>query len=195
MTQASTPPQAKLTFEDYLTYDDGTDNRYELVEGDLVELPPESGLNVEIANLLFVAFIQFLSPRLVRLFSCELQVDGSVKNRYPDLAILRPEHLSLTRQRSTITLDMPTPVLVVEVVSPGKTNRERDYVEKRKQYAARGIPEYWIVDPQQSVVIVLQLEARTYGEAGQFRGCDRIISPGFPELNLTAAQLLDPSAL
>ncbi len=41
MTQ-TTKTQKLLTFEEYLTYDDGTDTRYELVDGELVEMPPES---------------------------------------------------------------------------------------------------------------------------------------------------------
>ena len=41
-----------------------------------------------------------------------------------------------------------------------KENRKRDYLEKRKQYAARGIPEYWIVDPDDAVVIVLKLAGK-----------------------------------
>ncbi len=87
---------------------------------------------------------------------------------------------------------MPPPQLVVEVVSPGKANQQRDYVEKREQYATRGIPEYWIVDPHAAVVIVLKLESNNYIEVGQFRGCDRILSPTFPALDLTAEQVLNP---
>ena len=186
----ATRPTRKLTFDEYLNYDDGTDNRYELTNGELVALPPESGLNIEIANLLFAALIRFLSPRLVRVFSCEIQVSGAVKNRFPDLVVLREEHLQLTRQRSTITLDMPPPLLVVEVVSPGKANRDRDYVEKRAQYEARGIPEYWIIDPEKQAIAVLQLEAGAYVEAGQFKGAERILSQVFPSLELTAAEIL-----
>jgi Uma2 family endonuclease len=53
--------------------------------------------------------------------------------------ILAEEHLELTRRRLTVTREMPAPRLVVEVVSARKKNRERDLVDKRKQYAERGI--------------------------------------------------------
>jgi Uma2 family endonuclease len=43
------------------------------------------------------------------------------------------------------------------VVSPGKANEDRDYRYKRSEYAARGIAEYWIVDPAQARVTVLTL--------------------------------------
>ena len=194
---AQTVARSKLTFEEYLSYDDGTDNRYELVDGELIALPPESGENHFIAFWLSVYFTKLVEPRRVRPHNCEIQVpvlkSGQSQNRYPDLVVLREEHIELTRTRLTITLEMPPPGLVAEVVSLGKVNRERDYIAKREQYAARGIPEYWIADPRDQVFIVLRLEAGVYVEVGRFQGSDRIISPGFPGLELTAEQILNPS--
>jgi Putative restriction endonuclease len=66
-------------------------------------------------------------------------------------------------------LDMPAPVLVMEVVSPDQTNRERDYEDKRAQYQDLGV----------------------YQEA-RFQGSDRIISPTFPTFALTAEHVLNP---
>jgi Uma2 family endonuclease len=84
---------------------------------------------------------------------------------------------------------MPSPTLVVEVVSPGKINEDRDYLYKRSEYAARGIPEYWIVDPIKERVTILILADRLYEEV-VFQSSDRLISDTFPELALTAAQVL-----
>ena len=49
---------------------------------------------------------------------------------------------------------MPPPALVIEVVSPGQTNRDRDYRYKHTEYAARAIAEYWIVDPETRQITV-----------------------------------------
>lgn len=185
----------KLTFEEYLAYEDDTDNRYELIEGELVPLPPESGLNSFIAFLLAIYFVnqKFVSPTLIRNGGCEVQVpvlqSGDAANRYPDLVIFREEHWQLTQKRLTITLDMLPPKVVMEVVSPGITGRDRDYVRKRAQYAAREIPEYWIIDPQEQTVAILWLVEGEYVET-IFRGKARIISQTFPELKLTAEQVL-----
>ena len=43
----------KLTFEEYLTYEDDTDNRYELIDGELVTLPPESEPNTAVSSISF----------------------------------------------------------------------------------------------------------------------------------------------
>ena len=45
-----------LSFEEYLSYDDGTDYLYELFNGELIAVPPESGFNVQIATFLLVKF-------------------------------------------------------------------------------------------------------------------------------------------
>jgi len=81
--------------------------------------------------------------------------------------------------------------LVMEVVSPGQTNRDRDYEDKRAQYQARGISEYWLLDPEQQIVMVLSLVDGVYQEA-IFQGSDRIISPLFSMFALTAEQVLNP---
>lgn len=91
-------------------------------------------------------------------------------------------------QRGTITRDMPPPELVIEIVSPGKNNKERDYRYKRSKYAARGIPEYWIVDPEQGKVTVFTLVSGFY-EMAEYTG-NMPIQSRFEELQLTAEQVL-----
>ncbi|MBW4537893.1 MAG: Uma2 family endonuclease [Myxacorys chilensis ATA2-1-KO14] len=183
------------TFEEYLTYDDADNSRYELIDGELVELPPESEPNDWIALNLRDVLIQLVNRRLVRLHNCEIQVPvlkkGDAQNRYPDLVVLREEHLALTQKRLTIKLDMPPPQLVMEVVSPGRQNRERDYERKRDQYCRIGIPEYWIINPEQKTVLVLTLEGDVYVEVGQFRGNSPIISPLFSNLAIAPEQVFE----
>ncbi len=112
-------------------------------------------------------------------------------NRFPDTVVIGEVHRSLTQKRMTITLEMP-PRFVLEVVSSGQKNSERDYVRKRAQYAAVGIPEYVeyvIIDPQTKTVTVLVIEEEGYRELGCYAGEQQIVSPTFPALALTADQL------
>ena len=181
-------PQLKQRFqrfEDYLSFDDGTDKLYELFNGELIEVPPESGLNVEIANFLFATLLPIVGYRRLRGHGLELEVRGEPRNRYPDLTIIQEEHIEQLKPRNTIRLSMAPPVLVVEIVSPGEIQRNRDYVAKRSQYQDLGIPEYWIVDPQDGTILVLELNDSVYVEMAIFRGDDSIYSPQFGPLNLT----------
>ena len=181
------------SFEDYLAYDNGTEHLYELFNGELIAVPPESGQNVQIANRLFLVFALLLGTDQVRGHGLEVEVRGEPKNRYPDLTIIRPEHVLLLAQRNTIRLSMPPPLLVVEVVSPGELQWERDYIAKRAQYEDLSIPEYWIINPEDQTVLVLALESQKYLPGGTFRESQRIISRQFPGLALTAAQLFSAS--
>ncbi|MEG4276361.1 Uma2 family endonuclease [Microcoleus sp. MON1_C1] len=186
----------KLTFDEYLNYSNDTDQRYELIDGELIALPPESEPNNFIANYLFfyLASSGLVPLRLIKTHNCEVQVavlrSGDAANRYPDLIILEPEHIPLTANRLTITFDMLPPRFVVEVVSRGRLGRDRDYDRKRAQYAARGIAEYWVIAPIEQVVTVLRLENGQYVEVGVFRDGEAIVSPMFPQLSLTVQQIL-----
>ncbi len=177
------------TFEEYLAYDDNSEKLYELFNGELIEIPPEPGYNVEIANRLFILFALMLGSDRVRGHGLELEVRGEPKNRYPDLTIIREEHIQQLAKRNTIRLSMSPPLLVVEVVSPGEIQRDRDYIAKRVQYQDRGIPEYWIVDPQTETLLILALQGTTYSEARTFSGDDCVLSPEFGDLDFNVSQL------
>jgi Uma2 family endonuclease len=181
----------RFTLVEYLAYDDGTDRRYELVNGELVEMPSESDLNNAIAIFLLLTFAQVVPGQLLRR-GTEVAVSGARATvRVPDLLILSEELEAALAgaNRSTVMMEMPPPVLAVEIVSAGKENEDRDYRYKRSEYGARGIAEYWIVDPSQAQVTVLTLVDGLYEEA-VFQGDNCLVSSTFPTLGLTAKQVL-----
>jgi Uma2 family endonuclease len=188
------------SFDQYLAWSNDPSNAvegcYELIDGELVGLPTESGLNDGIANYLFLMLVTAGVPfQLVRPGKCEIQVPvlqpGDAANRIPDLVVLREEHLPLIQKRLTITVDMPPPMMVVEVVSPEKKQRDRDYINKLAQYEAIAIPTYWIVDPEQNKITVFQLERSRYQSLGEFRNTDLVPCPSIPSLSLSAHQILN----
>ena len=184
----------QMTFDEYLSLELDLPGRCEFIEGELVELPPESGLNDAIANYLFLLLVNAGMPfQLVRPGKCEIEVPvlkpKQPRNRYPDLVILKPEHIELVQKRLTIRYDMPAPALVVEVVSPGDKNIKRDYQDKLQQYERRGIPEYWLIDPKQQAILVFKLQLDKYVEVGTFRDQDLIVSDVLP-IKLSVEQIL-----
>lgn len=181
----------RMTFEEYLRYDDGTDKRYEFVDGELIEMPPESPLNSRIARFLLAILLERFSEDLVCYKDTEIAVSGSqVQTWLPDLMVLSEETATIlnSTSRGTIALEMPPPELIIEVVSPGKINEERDYRFKRSEYAARGVSEYWVIDPEASKVTVFTLEAGFYEEAVYTE--EMRINSRFEVLQLTAEQVL-----
>ena len=184
------------SFEAYLTAaeSDLPEGRCEYWDGELVPVMTESIGNDDIANYLYLLLIQMgIYRKLLRPGKVEVEVIGKPKTRFPDLTVLDEVHLTLLEKRATITRKMPPPRLVVEVVSPGdesEDNYTRDYLDKRDQYAAIAIPEYWIVDPDRAWIMVGILISGAY-QFETFTDNQTIVSPTFPELKLTAAIVLN----
>ncbi|MFM7448544.1 MAG: Uma2 family endonuclease [Leptolyngbyaceae cyanobacterium] len=195
MTQAA---RERMTFQEYASLDAEDwvrlglpEGRCEFWDGELIEVPSESEPNDFIARyLLFMLASKGVIPlELIAIHTCEIEVPGRPRTRYPDLVILREEHLGLTQRRLLITLTMPAPRLVAEVVSPGNENRRRDYEAKRRQYQDRGIPEYWLLDRDSETIEVLQLKDGQYNLFRRFQGDQQVQSPTFPSLGFTAEQV------
>ena len=118
----------------------------------------------------------------------------------PDVAVVNRYELTnemLWSEQSILTLGSSIK-FVAEVVS---SNWQNDYSRKVEDYAVLGIPEYWIADyaglggtrhigkPKQPTLSVCTLVDGEY-EIQQLRGSQTIISPTFPDLKLTAEQVL-----
>ena len=93
----------------------------------------------------------------------------------------------MLNRAAVIGLDELPPLLVVEVVSP--LTKSDDYRSKRTEYGLLGIPEYWIVDPLAKKVTLCVVDNLFY-DSSEFSGEEITQSPTFPNLELTAAQVL-----
>jgi Uma2 family endonuclease len=193
MTQAA----RKLNFEEYLTLDAEDwvqlglpEGRCEFVDGEVVQLPSEDRINAKIALFLLTRLATVFPKDQLCCKDTEIQVSSSkARTRVPDFMLLSAELAAVLGDgRSTITLDMSPPDLIVEVVSPGSTNENRDYNLKRSEYAARRVPEYWAIDPEGDKVTVFSLVNRFYEEA-VYTG-EMTIQSRFEVLQLTAEQVL-----
>lgn len=183
-----------MTLEEYLEYDDSSDARYELEAGVLVEMGSESPINSTIAMFLVNCFLQLGIAYYQIAIGHQIAVNSTQATaRQPDLIVHTEASATAILSGTRLLLsEMPAPALVVEIVSSSDTDkksRDRDYHDKRHEYAERGIPEYWIIDPAAAVVLVLNLSGQAYQEHA-FREQQQLISATFPALTLTAAQIL-----
>ena len=179
----------------------GDCDRYELIDGELIEMEP-TGPHEEVAAFLGrklnVAIEQQDEPFLIP-YRCSIDILGTATAFRPDLIVLDQRHLPyepLWRQEPVITLGTSIK-LVVEIVS---TNWQNDYARKAEDYALFGVSEFWIVDylrlggrdyigtPKQPTLTLCTLQGNRY-QRQLFRNDDRITSPLFPTLKLTANQV------
>jgi Uma2 family endonuclease len=187
----------RMTLKEFLTYDDGTNTRYELVDGVLSEMSLGTGKHgraiYRLAKCLETAAKNLGTDWLAIQGLVGIETDVPGKNdhvRIPDITMLPEPQWDAIGNRpgsATIFQDEPAPIVVVEVLSP--STKSIDLKEKRTEYIKRGIPEYWIVDPAREWVMVGTLTDGAY-QFQTFKGSDAIVSATFPELNLTAAIVL-----
>ena len=182
----------------------GGDNRYELIDGEVFNLEP-TGQHEEVAALITakicVQIDQLSLPWFVLQRGLFRPSNVSITAFRPDVMVVDRTEVakeSLWQEQSIITMGSSIK-FVAEVVS---SNWQNDYARKVEDYAALGIPEYWIADylglggirhigkPKQPTLSICTLVDGEY-EINLFRGNDAIVSPTFPNLNLTAEQILN----
>ena len=185
----------RLTFAEYLKYNDGTDKRYELVNGELIPMSLGIGQHGEIADFLNNEFRDEIK-RMNQPWVSKQMVVGIRSprggrwdtSRIPDVMVLSLEQWrTLQAREAVIEFNESPPLLVVEVVS--ESTKTVDYRAKRGEYSVLDIPEYWIVDPLLSKVTIFMLNEEWY-EPVEFVSVDIIQSPLFPNLHLTVEQIL-----
>lgn len=161
------PIQGHWSEGDFLEATQSTNRMAELVDGFLEVLPMPTLAHQLIVHWICEVFKQFaLTHKLGIVASAPLRVRMKAGNiREPDVVFMRTEN----RHRAGNDI-FDGADLVLEVVSDDSKSRQRDYDKKLIEYAAAGIPEYWIVDPQENKITVLTLpaEGEAYAEHGTF---------------------------
>ncbi len=183
---------SKLTLAEYLAYADGTDTRYELVQGELVAMAQPTGIHGGICEFINDAFrseIQRLQLPLIskqELIAVQTTyISSKITCRIPDVTVITLEQWEGIKFCEAL-LKETIPLLVVEVVSD--SSRNIDYRKKRIEYNAIEIPEYWIIDFSDRKVSVLVLKNDLYEEI-VYRDQDQIQSQLFPELKLIPKEI------
>lgn len=193
-----------VTFEEFVNWlPDNSDIRYELHHGEIVTMAQPVGDHEEVKGFLTIkisAKIDGLNLPYVIPNQVIVRPEGKDSGYFPDLLVLNRANLAnepLWKKQSVISNGASIP-LIIEIVS---TNWRDDYHLKYADYEEMGIAEYWIIDyaalggrnfignPKQPTISVCNLVDGEY-QISRFRDDERVISQTFPELNLTANQIL-----
>ncbi|MEM9165106.1 MAG: Uma2 family endonuclease [Cyanobacteria bacterium P01_F01_bin.4] len=199
MTQAIAKP---ISFNEFLETCPEDGKRYELVNGQIIQLMATRAHD-DVADYIYDAFRDEvkrlkLNFKVTRFGSVKTtRDDGLEQGRTPDVSVIDRDRWNADLKAYTALAE---PIqLAVEVTS---TNWRDDYLYKLAEYEALGILEYWIVDylalgaaryigsPKTPTISVYQMVEGEY-KLQQFRAQDRIQSPTFPALQLTAQAIFD----
>ncbi|BAY75521.1 hypothetical protein NIES25_19670 [Nostoc linckia NIES-25] len=191
----------RLTFDDFLEQC-SEEGLYELVDGEIVEVRATRNHD-DVADFTADSFkdeIKRLGLNYVVKNTAvfrTITANGIEQGRKPDVSVIDKD---VWRSNRSTYSALEEPIqLAIEVTS---TNWEDDYVDKFDEYQRLGITEYWIIDylaigsreylgnPKVPTVFVFLLDAEGKYQRTQFRDSERIVSRTFPELTLTAEQIL-----
>jgi Uma2 family endonuclease len=142
MTQAAVRP--RVSFEEYIDFCAQTDERWELVRGELVKMTPPTWAHVLIARFLervFEAEIERLGYDWVAVRESGQRTESD-SSRLPDVTVVPFDEIEPVLNQTAV-LTVPAPI-VVEIVSPSSSTE--DYDSKLKEYQLLGVKEYWVVD-------------------------------------------------
>ena len=176
-------PRRRWTYEDLFHLpDDG--KRYEIIDGELYEMPPPGLRHQRILALLIELILPEGRKLGGRWFPSSTGVFLPPDERLlePDLLVVLPGGGASYSERGI----EGAPDLVVEVLSP--SNPEHDRVDKRRWYAEAGVREYWIVSPEAAIIEVLALEGDLYRVHVRAGDDELVTSTVLPELSFPASE-------
>ena len=178
------PGRKTYTVEDYLAMADEYP-RYELLEGELIEIVSPTSRHQRILQRLFRKLDEHCQAHgLGEVFVAPLDVILA-----PNLAV-QPDILFISAARRADLIGeriTGAPDLVVEILSPATS--ARDLNQKRKLYARHGVKEYWIVDPEDDTIEVQRLQGSVLSTLAIFEKGQRLTSPTLEGLEAAVEQV------
>jgi len=169
-----------LTYQDYAALpDDG--RRYQILDGELFEIPTTGSRHQEISGNLMVAIYAHVKAHgLGKVLPAPLDVilsDTSIVQ--PDLVFVAVDRLGRVSARGI----EGAPTLAIEILSP--TTAALDRRRKRDLYARHGVTYYWIVDGDARTIEMYRLAGETYELLARATGDAPVSVEPFPGLSLT----------
>ena len=181
-TSVKPKPKLKLTYEDYASLPD--DERYELIDGELIAMPSPKEIHQKILKLIAGGFLLVEARGLGTFYFAPFDVILSPTN------VVQPDLIFISRARAHIITEdniRGAPDLVVEILSPSTERRDR--IVKRDLYARHGVGEYWLIDPYAKTATVLILGANGYDTYAVYGEGDTLTSPTLPGFALNLSDL------
>ncbi len=180
----------RISYEEYLDLVEGSDQRYELIGGEIYLLASPSFQHQVIAGEIFGHLRDYFrhsqcravaAPLDIRLFGWATKFDEDPNVVQPDVVVICDiENVTDEGKYEGI------PNLIVEILSP--STRGKDLITKLELYRRSGIKEYWIVDPKHKTVIQYSFDDRREPEDMRIIEEDEVLqSSTFAGLSLDLA--------
>lgn len=160
----------------------GEDDPVELLDGEIVAMPPIGPGHNSVTDKLAHFFIRELGERYICRVQGSLAL-SEISEPEPDFQILR-------RREDFYRQEHPGPADVLLLIEVAQSSVDRDREEKMRLYAEAGIPEYWVIELDRRRVIVHRQPSGAEYRSVQHFGEDGTVSPEAVDCSLDLAWLL-----
>lgn len=176
----------KISFEDFLNLSEGSENRYEYIDGEVYLLASPSydhqNIIMEISNLMYNWFKGKKCRPLTAPFDITLTRDGSNNVVQPDIIVICDTEKINEKRRYT-----GTPTMIIEVLS--ESTQKKDMLKKLNLYFHGGIKEYWIVNPLRKEIYAYCFEDQDIKDYSVYKGNEVAQSMAFEGLEIPLEQI------
>lgn len=174
----------KVSYEEFMEIYEKSDLRMEFINGEIVLLSAPSTTHQEISGNLFAEFREYLKGKPCKVFYAPFDVHFR-KEGFKDPDVMQPDLIVACDVAETTNEKgryMGTPVLVVEILSP--STRSKDMVDKLNTFMISGVKEFWIVDPDQEIILVYGFKDLDIDHFKPYRKQDTVRSYQFPHMEI-----------
>lgn len=146
---ASAAPDGRMTTDEFLAWAEGRPGRYELIDGQVIAMSPE---RVRHAEVKAAAYLSLRSAIRHAGLPCRAMPDGMTV-RIDDHTAFEPDALVYCGERADPrAVEIPNPVIVVEVVSPGTRSVDQG-AKLRGYFRVASVAHYLILYPDNGLVV------------------------------------------
>lgn len=179
--EAEPRPRTRLTYDDYCQYpDDG--NRHEIIDGDHYMNPAPVPYHQALSR-----HIQFQLYAAIELQERGQVIAAPIDVQFSNHDVVQPDLVVVLANNKIITSSKieGVPDLIVEILSPSTSQRDEGL--KKQLYEQNGVPEYWVVDPDEKVIRKFHRVEGKYADA--MRCADAIAFDGLPDVSVDLSRV------
>ena len=181
----------KVSYDEFMEIYEHSELRMELIEGEILLQTSPSLRHQEISGRLYLIFSQYLRGKSCKAVYAPFDVHF-FKPEFKDPDVCQPDLLIACDLKETLNEKgqyMGTPALVAEILSPG--TRSRDMVKKLKTYMLSGVQEYWLVDPDQNILLQYVFMNREVASFQSYKDTGSIASKTFEGLSASLEEVFE----
>lgn len=172
-------------------YEEMTESqKTEFINGEVIVHSPAKLRHIEVSDLLSRVLSTFVDVHKLGLVTHEKLLVSLTRNDYePDVSFFSKEKAAAFTPEQ---MQFPAPDFIAEILSPSTERNDRRL--KKRDYAAHGVSEYWIIDPDAHTIEQYVLEAGDYRLAGAWSADERVVSTAISGFDVPARAIFERAA-